>query len=185
MVVVVIGMLPLEREEVVIDHALGQFKVVFFDELADQLAVQALLGHVCPTIADLLAEVLAQVAEGLELLAEVFGELVVELGQGAFAHLVGCHREVHGSASVLVVGRVLSVGEANLALFASIHADEGFCKLGAELVLVDEEVALLVLIANDGQAAVVEPLQIRDEHIALGRWPLDDSFGGVATAQLL
>ena len=94
---------------------------------------------------------LAQVVEGLELFAEVLGELVVELGQGALAHLVGCHCEMRGLAGKLFVGQVLAVGEADLAFFAGAHADKGLFKLGAEGVLVaDEDVALLVLIANDG-----------------------------------
>ena len=144
------------------------------------------MGHVFPALLDLFAEVLAQVGEGLELFAEVLGELVVEFGQGALAHFVGCHCEMRGLAGELFVGQVLAVSEADLALFASAHADEGLFKLGAEGILVaDEDLALLVLVANDGQAAVVEALQIRDEHVAVGQRSLDDLFGGVAAAQFL
>ena len=129
---------------------------------------------------------LAQVVEGLELFAEVFGEFIVEFGQSALAHLVGCHCEMRDLAGELFVGQVFAVGEADLALFASAHADESLFKLGTEGVFVaDEDVALLVLVANDGQAAVVEALQIRDEHVAVGQRSLDDSLGGVAAAHFL
>ena len=86
----------------------------------------------------------------------------------------------------LFVGQVLAVGEADLALLAGAHADEGLFKLGAEGVFVaDEDVVLLVLVANDGQAAVVESLQVRDEHVAVGQRSLYYSLGGVAAAQFL
>ena len=91
---------------------------------------------------------------------------------------------MRGLAGELFVGQVLAVGEADVALFASADADEGLFKFGAEGVFVaDEDVALLVLVANDGQAAVVESLQIRDEHIAFGQRSFDDLLGGVAAAQ--
>ena len=103
LVVIAIGLLSLKRVEVVLDHAFGQFKVVFYDELVDQLAAQALLGHVFPALLDLSAEMLAQVVEGLELFAEVFGELIVEFGQRALAHFVGCHCKMRGLAGELFV----------------------------------------------------------------------------------
>ena len=64
---------------------------------------------------------------------------------------MGRHCKMRGLAGELFVGQVLAVGEADLALFASTHADEGLFKLGAEGILVaDEDVALLVFVANDG-----------------------------------
>ena len=91
-----------------------------------------------------------------------------------------------GFAGEFLVGQIIAVGKADLALLAGADADQRLLEFGAGGVFVaDEKVTLLEFLADDRYAALIEPLQVGDQHVARLQRTLHCLLGGLATAQLL
>ena len=189
-VAVVVALLALalaaHRLQVVVHQRIGELHLVGPVEALEEVAAQLLPGQVVPAFVQLGAQVVPELLQALEAVAHLPGELVVEVGEGALADLAGADGEVGPRAGEVLVGQVLAVLEPDLALGPRLDADQGLLELGARRVVVaDEEVALLVAVADDRHAALVEALQVGDEHVAAGQAALDGALRRMLPLQLL
>ena len=160
----------------VLHHGVGDLNLHVGDHLLHQGVLKVALGLGLPALLELLAQVLLQVRQGLEL-GHVLGELVVHHGGLLLLDLMQLHVEDHALTGQLCVV-VLGEGDVDVALVAGLHADELLLKAGDEGPGAQLQAVALGLAALEGHA-VVEALEVQHDGVAvLGGAVGGDQAGG-------
>ena len=137
----------------------------------DRRDPEVLLDPLADRLAEALLDVGAQLLEGVEL-GGFGGEVVVELGQDLFAHLLDLDREDRVFAGELLGLVVVGEGHLDLALVAGLGADQLLLE-----ALDQAAAAELEQVVGGGAAleglAVEQALEVDQQRVALGGGPLD------------
>ena len=134
-------------------------------------------------LADFLADVGAQLLEGVEL-GGVGGELVVELGQDFLPHLFHLDREDRVFAGQVLGLVVLGEGDLDLDLVAGLGAGQLLLEALDQRARAELQQVVLGLAALEG-AAVERALEVDQQRVALGGRALDRLEPGEALADPL
>ena len=145
----VVGLVVQQAVDLGVEHHGRELDIGAIDEVAEDLVVIAVIALLALGALDVLANALAQGVDGVEALADLLGEVVVELRQHFFLRLGDMDGEVRLLAGELLARHVRGHRQVELDRLALLVAEQLFLEAGEDHVAFLGELDLRVLLVDE------------------------------------